>query len=331
MPIHHNSDGTWQWGKSGKKYRSRASAIKQMRAIFANGYRQKHDKKASFEGASRASQFLAAVASIGSYGMVKKAANKYYQSYTPRRGDGWLKLYNVQKRKNALVPKYQQFMEDAKKWNNGAVALKTGQPIRMPIYLKDMFVQPTPFKQYGKDRTKWDAIQRQNQRIADQRARIQVQSNWNANAVSSGGHAIGLAQMQQAPIDQLNKKKRAWTIKRNYQLLGRPQAALYGQRELIQLYRQADPSTGRQAIDILREPQRLQYRYTRGPNAYYNHIQKLRQQGIPQGQIAKVTQKSLALKDPRVKRYMQIRAAQRALMPKRPGLKAISVSTPVTK
>ena len=42
MPIHQNQDGTWQWGKSGKKYKKKEDAIKQMKAIFANGYVEKH-------------------------------------------------------------------------------------------------------------------------------------------------------------------------------------------------------------------------------------------------------------------------------------------------
>ena len=42
MPLHQNEDGTWQWGKSGKKYKKKEDAIKQMKAIFANGYIEKH-------------------------------------------------------------------------------------------------------------------------------------------------------------------------------------------------------------------------------------------------------------------------------------------------
>lgn len=332
MPIHHNKDGTWQWGQAGKRYRSRKDAIRQMRAIFANGYKQQQDKKASFQVASRASQFLAAVASVGSYGMVKRAANKFHQSYTPVRGDGWLKLYKLQKSKNALVPSYEQFIEDAKRWNNGAIALKAGRPIRMPIYKKDMPIKPTPFVPYGKDAKQWDTIQRMNQQIADQRARIFLQSRWNANAVSPGGKAHGLSQMQQSAVDWLNRDKNmVWTIKDASQLQGKPYAALYGHRKLIESYNKADPTTGRQAIDAVAQPQRTYYRYTRGANAHYNYIQKLRQQGVPQAQIIKITQKSLAQKDPRVKRFMQLRAKQRALMPKRPVIKTVPVSTPITK
>lgn len=40
MPIHKNSDGTWQWGKSGKKYHSRKKAVKQAQAIYANGWKE---------------------------------------------------------------------------------------------------------------------------------------------------------------------------------------------------------------------------------------------------------------------------------------------------
>lgn len=42
MPLHQNQDGTWQWGKSGKKYKKKEDAIKQMKAIFASGYVEKH-------------------------------------------------------------------------------------------------------------------------------------------------------------------------------------------------------------------------------------------------------------------------------------------------
>lgn len=42
MPLHQNQDGTWQWGKSGKKYKKKQDAVKQMKAIFANGYVEKH-------------------------------------------------------------------------------------------------------------------------------------------------------------------------------------------------------------------------------------------------------------------------------------------------
>ena len=48
MPLHQNEDGTWQWGKSGKKYKKKEDAIKQMKAIFASGYREGQSKKASY-------------------------------------------------------------------------------------------------------------------------------------------------------------------------------------------------------------------------------------------------------------------------------------------
>ena len=47
MPLHQNQDGTWQWGKSGKKYKKKQDAIKQMKAIFASGY---VEKKATLNG-----------------------------------------------------------------------------------------------------------------------------------------------------------------------------------------------------------------------------------------------------------------------------------------
>ena len=60
MPLHQNQDGTWQWGKSGKKYKKKQDAIKQMKAIFASGY---VEKKASFKSYTDV------------LGMIKEAAN----------------------------------------------------------------------------------------------------------------------------------------------------------------------------------------------------------------------------------------------------------------
>lgn len=40
MPI-HKTDGKWQWGKSGKKYKTKAEAEKQMRAIFSSQNKDK--------------------------------------------------------------------------------------------------------------------------------------------------------------------------------------------------------------------------------------------------------------------------------------------------
>lgn len=41
MPIHKTSDNKYQWGKSGKKYTKKSDAIKQMKAIYASGYKGK--------------------------------------------------------------------------------------------------------------------------------------------------------------------------------------------------------------------------------------------------------------------------------------------------
>jgi hypothetical protein len=41
MPIHKTTGGKWKWGKSGKAYSSKAKAVKQMKAIYASGYRGK--------------------------------------------------------------------------------------------------------------------------------------------------------------------------------------------------------------------------------------------------------------------------------------------------
>ncbi len=40
MPI-HKVKGGYKWGKSGHVYKNRNDAVKQMKAIFANGYKGK--------------------------------------------------------------------------------------------------------------------------------------------------------------------------------------------------------------------------------------------------------------------------------------------------
>lgn len=40
MPIHKTSDGLWQWGQHGAKYKNRADAEKQAAAAHANGYKE---------------------------------------------------------------------------------------------------------------------------------------------------------------------------------------------------------------------------------------------------------------------------------------------------
>jgi hypothetical protein len=42
MPIHKVSGG-YKWGKSGKTYKTRAGAERQMKAIFSSGWREKKD------------------------------------------------------------------------------------------------------------------------------------------------------------------------------------------------------------------------------------------------------------------------------------------------
>jgi hypothetical protein len=43
MPIHKTKSGGWKWGKSGKVYKTRAGAERQMKAIYASGWREKKD------------------------------------------------------------------------------------------------------------------------------------------------------------------------------------------------------------------------------------------------------------------------------------------------
>lgn len=45
MPVHKNSDGTYQWGRHGKRYKTKAGAERQARAIYASGWREKGKKK----------------------------------------------------------------------------------------------------------------------------------------------------------------------------------------------------------------------------------------------------------------------------------------------
>lgn len=41
MPIHRTKSGGYQWGKTGKVYKSKAKAERQGRAIYAAGWRGK--------------------------------------------------------------------------------------------------------------------------------------------------------------------------------------------------------------------------------------------------------------------------------------------------
>lgn len=40
MPVHKTKKG-WQWGSSGKVYKSKAKALRQARAIYASGYKKR--------------------------------------------------------------------------------------------------------------------------------------------------------------------------------------------------------------------------------------------------------------------------------------------------
>jgi hypothetical protein len=41
MPVHKTSSGGYQFGTSGKVYKTKAEAEKQAKAIYASGYREK--------------------------------------------------------------------------------------------------------------------------------------------------------------------------------------------------------------------------------------------------------------------------------------------------
>lgn len=43
MPVHKISSG-WQWGRTGKVYKSKAEAGRQAAAIYASGWREKKRK-----------------------------------------------------------------------------------------------------------------------------------------------------------------------------------------------------------------------------------------------------------------------------------------------
>ena len=42
MPI-HKVPGGWKWGKTGKVYKNKEDAEKQMRAIYASGYKEEEE------------------------------------------------------------------------------------------------------------------------------------------------------------------------------------------------------------------------------------------------------------------------------------------------
>ena len=44
MPVHKTSSGGYQWGTTGKVYKTKAEAERQGRAIYASGYRENKKK-----------------------------------------------------------------------------------------------------------------------------------------------------------------------------------------------------------------------------------------------------------------------------------------------
>lgn len=44
MPVHRTPTGGWQFGTSGKVYKTKAEAETQARAIYASGYRESKKK-----------------------------------------------------------------------------------------------------------------------------------------------------------------------------------------------------------------------------------------------------------------------------------------------
>ena len=340
MPIHHNKDGTWQWGQAGKKYRSRKDALRQMRAIFANGYKEQQDKKASFQGASRASCFLAAVASVGSYGMVKKAAKKvpnYHRYFDPvqiTRGQTISGIWDAQRKKNSLVPDLKTFTADWKAQNKGSDKLYYGNTYNKPRYMPRKVVQPIAYLSYGQDQSKWDAIERENKRRAYFNALQMQQSKRDVNAIGGKNRvAFGLGQLQQNAIDAIKQAVPGWG--KNFtaaSMLDNVQGSRYAIQKYTDLINRKATKLNLDAINVVDHPQRSYYRYTWGPYAHYNYIKAKRAAGVPQQELKKITEQSLALADTdRVAKFMNYYKNQLNLMPRRPGFRSAPVSTPVTK
>lgn len=327
MPIHHNKDGTWQWGQAGKKYRSRKDALRQMRAIFANGYKEQQDKKASFYVASRASQFLAAVASVGSYGMVKVAANKvvlpYHKYFDPvqiQRGQTLSGIWSQQRKKNPLVPAYKVFLDDWKAQNSGSDKLFAGRTANIPRYMPRKVVKPIQYLKYGTDKSQWDTIERQNKRRAYFNALQLQQSGRDINTVNNGRTAYGIGQLQQQAIDAVKQAIPGWG--KNFtaaSMLGNLQGSRYAIQKYQDIVNRKVSRFNMPAVNVVDNPRLAYFRYTWGPYAHYNKVREMRKAGLPQQQIRKFTQEQMALQDKqRVAKFMEHYRNQLNGMPVRP-------------
>lgn len=141
MPIHKNPDGTFQWGKSGKKYRSKKDAVKQMKAIFASGYTQGQTKTASGT--------VYKVGDKDTYGSIAKATGKpvsalqYWNNgkklkagdhlwvFSPKSASKWAPEKYVYRIKPgdtyaSIAKNLKSNQADLQRWN-GNTGLKAGQ------------------------------------------------------------------------------------------------------------------------------------------------------------------------------------------------------------
>lgn len=168
MPLHQNQDGTWQWGKSGKKYKKKEDAIKQMKAIFANGYVQKH---ASY---------------TDTLSMIKIARGTNWSALQARRAAGTQALKDIQKYVLNPVAPIQSYIGS--------------NPY---IQVKNKLGLPYTFKDIASSREAYDTSPTgylKNPRIALRNALKMKQSSGNRYATN--GKAIGAYQIRPIALQE---------------------------------------------------------------------------------------------------------------------------------
>lgn len=175
MPLHQNEDGTWQWGKSGKKYKKKQDAIKQMKAIFASGY---VEKKASYKSYTDI------------LGMIKEAAR------------GWTANQARRAAANQVLNDVRQFILDPK----AAATEYTGKNPYMLV--KNKLGLPYTFKDIKSARQAYDTSPigyLKNPQIARRNALAMKQSSGNRYATNRG--AAGAFQVRPVAMEEGKRKK----------------------------------------------------------------------------------------------------------------------------
>lgn len=176
MPLHQNQDGTWQWGKSGKRYKKKEDAIKQMKAIFASGYKEGQSKQASY---------------VEALNLIKQAAPNMKQIAARQRA-----LAQI----NHTFPSIPK--PDEAPYNRLSPEGYKRALDRIQAKAKQKF-SPTVKVPYSTTPGSYN----QNLFQAQLNALGQVESSDNPYAVSKDGGAVGGFQIRQPALKELKRRK----------------------------------------------------------------------------------------------------------------------------